>query len=215
MGVIRVLGRAERTVSFDRMKLTVEFQRRGADIGALTRDVQLELDALLEALANRGIPAADLRVEAERSHFETYPEPGTNVVMKSVSIARVLDRRELNALIETIAASAPNAHHSVEFSYADTASLDIALIEDAVRDARLRAESVARALGEDLGAVEKVDLTAGGVTPLPRAMALGASVMEFDGREEKRADDLEAGETTFVKEVVAEWIVGADRKGED
>lgn len=208
MGIIRVQGRSERTVEFDRMRLVIEFELRGPDVGALSRTVDRDVEELLTALADSGISASDVRVDAERSRFEPYPEPGTSVYTKSLSISRALDRVELNALIETIASTTPNARHSVEYSYAGEASLDLELIGEAVSDARARAGAIARALGEDLGPVEKVDLTGPGYGPAPRMMALSESAMDMGGRQAKQADDLSAGEVTFTKELVAEWFVG-------
>lgn len=208
MGIIRVQGRSERTVTYDRVRLLIEFELRGSDVGALTRTVGRDVEELLAALADLGIPAIDIRVDTERSRFEPYPEPGTNVYTKSLSISRRLDRTELNTLVETVAAATPGARHSIEYSYANEAALDLELIKEAVADARAKAEAIARALGEDLGAVEKVDLTGSGYGPAPRLMALSESAMDMGGRQAKQADDLSAGEVTFVKELIAEWTVG-------
>ena len=150
-----------------------------AGVSVLNADVRVALDrvservsSLTQALKAAGVAECDVRT----SNFSVYSEPtynnqGQPIKMRyrainTVSVT-VRDTAQLGKLLSESVGSGANEIYNVIYTFADQTALERQAREDAVTNAREKAEQLASLGGVELGVVKRIveGGVPGGVTP--------------------------------------------------
>lgn len=125
--------------------------------------------AIRNALAALGIEDSDVKTE-EYSFRPEYSREGKERVVvgyMASNIMRVYVRNVsmVGDVVDTVLANGANTIHSLDFSIRDTDALRKRALESAVKDARSKADAIARALGKSIVGVHHVTENTGAFQP--------------------------------------------------
>ncbi len=165
LGVVRQAATAEQALAAVRQAAADVFARLGA-AGIAARDMQT---------ANLGLRPL------YASHPQDAGQPPQIVGYQASNMlrVRVRDLEALGPVLDAVARAGANQFSGLSFGLQDPAGLEMQAREAAVRDARARAEALARAAGVELGAVLSITDQSGGPAPvmMMRDMAARAEAM--------------------------------------
>ena len=207
---ISVVGRAAETRAPDFAEVTVGIEARGATAAAA-------LDAASKAVAGvsaqaraLGVPPADIGTAAVSLQVATrsVTRPGGAVTEEpdgyragNMVSVRLGDMDRLGDLLRQALDSGANRIDGVSFGLRDPDKAESALQLAAARDARVRAEALADAVGAKLGPL--CTLSTGGAAPTPMMSRALAAPMPAKGRRVP----IEAGTLQLSSEVSANFAV--------
>ncbi|HPD44893.1 MAG TPA: SIMPL domain-containing protein [Candidatus Woesebacteria bacterium] len=126
---------------------------------------------LIQALKDFGIPEADLKTQSMNlNEEEIYPTKGKQWrAYNSIEII-LRETAKAAALADLLAKSGANNIYGPNYSFEDTSMVSKTLYDEAIKDAREKAEMIAKAAGRRLGRVIQVDDSgSSAVYPLYRA----------------------------------------------
>jgi len=138
-----------------------------------TRQSDRRLQAVIEALTAAGIAESDI----QEAHYNLYAEerfdPATGQpsgevtyrVSKGLSV-KVRDLTQVGAVLTAVVEAGATSISGVTFSMADTTVLEATAREQAVADAKARAQSLAELGGVELGEVVAISEVIGGPGPV-------------------------------------------------
>lgn len=205
---ITVVGRGEVKVKPEVANTTVGVEALAPTVDAAMEDAQKRMDAVLAALEKLGIATKDIQTSNFSINFERTGSPmpvpagGTKTqasqpegfyrVSNMVQITiRDLDQ-VANVIDEAVKAGANNVW-GINFGLDDTDALEEQAREDAVTNARARAESLAKLTGVTVGDVVSISEVVGNVPQPMYSMA--------EGRGGGGGTPVEPGEVTFTTQI--------------
>jgi hypothetical protein len=151
-------------------------QSRSADPGAAVDDTTAKMNAIIAALKALGVEEKDIQT----SNFSVYAQQDfdsvtgrsettfTYVADNTVTVT-VRDLSKVGEVLGSAVAAGANNIYGVNFSVSDPAALEAEARDEAMADAKSRAEQLARAAGVTLGAPMTISEYSGG--PVPFAVA--------------------------------------------
>jgi hypothetical protein len=166
---ITVVGRGEARGAPDRASINLGVETRGATAAEALAQNNTQMAALVAKLKELGIQGADIQTSGFNVgtdyDYEARQVRGY-IVSNSVAVT-VRDLASVGSLLDQMVQAGANNIYGISFSVADTKALEAAAREQAIADAKERAEQMAQAAGVSLGEVLVVSEVVGGVTPMP------------------------------------------------
>jgi len=210
---ITVIGQGEAHGRPDVARTSLGVDVIASRVGSAVDQANSRMRAVLDAVKGAGISEKDIRTTDFSIFFEQSPEPprsnaagnappaGNYHVRNSVEVT-IRDLRRVSDVLDGAIAAGANAVSGISFTVDDPAPLRARAREAAVADARMRAETLARASEVALGAVISISEQVGGPRPImTRALAMSAG------------PPVESGELTESAEIEAVFeIVGPQKR---
>lgn len=186
---ITVIGRGEVKAQPDTANTNIGVEVTASTVDEAMTRAKERMAALLAALKALGISEKDIQTSNFSVYFErTSTEmpaprseggsdqqmPGFYRVSNMVQVT-IRDLEQVGEVLETAVKAGANNIWGINFSVSDPATLEAAARENAVKDARARAQALAGLHGVELSGVMAVSEVIGGATPvfMEAAKALG------------------------------------------
>lgn len=186
---ITVIGRGEVKAQPDTANTNIGVEVTAPTVDEAMAQAKERMAALLAALKALGIAEKDIQTSNFSVYFErtstdmptprseggnAQQMPGFYRVSNMVQVT-IRDLEQVGEVLETAVKAGANNIWGINFSVSDPATLEAAARENAVKDARARAEALAGLHGVELGGVMAVSEVVGGATPvfMEAAKALG------------------------------------------
>lgn len=134
------------------------------------KDVNTKMEALIKAAKDFGINQNDIKTQS-LSYYQNEEMYYDNGVQKSrkgqwrVSNSIEITLREIDkasAMADMLASSGANNVYGPNFQFDDTTEFENALFEQAIKNAKIKAENIAKSSGRSLGKVISVNEGVGG-----------------------------------------------------
>ena len=164
---ITVRGTGKISAKPDRISVSLTVEAKDPDYAAAMEKADRDADAISEAVLGAGIDGDALRMENfnVRADYESVHDERGNwknvfagyAVTRTYVLLFPLDAAVLSALLGGIGASEASPQLSVSFVLSDPEGAKRDALEGAVRDAREKAELLARASGCELGTLLSVE----------------------------------------------------------
>jgi uncharacterized protein len=176
VSVISVVGNGEVRVAPDTASVRLGVTRQAQTGQAAQQEVNVVLRAILEGITGLGIPERHIRT-SQLSLFPVYaqerPEPMreprepriAGYRATSTVTVRVEDLRQVGPVVDAALTAGANQLEGVQFTLRDDTQVREQALSEAVREARNKAEVIARALDVRLGRV--IEVAEGGVSFIP------------------------------------------------
>lgn len=208
---IAVTGTGTVTLAPDTAYFSAGVTDMNADITAVQNSVNTKTTAIIEALRLGGV---DVTKDAKTSGYSVqpqynYPQNGSPMltgyrVTNSVNVT-VRDINKAGQLLSVVTQAGANQVGSVSFGLADPEAANSMAREQAVLNARSRAETLAKASGIAIGAVMTVDDQSN--TPPPRPVAFAAASSASGGSNAAVAPPIQTGETSVTATVRVTYTI--------
>lgn len=203
--LITMSGTGEVRAAPDQAELSAGVVSEARTAAAALADNSANMNAVFAALKTLGVPAKNIRT----SGFSVTPQyPPYNSkeerhiigyqVSNTVTV-KLDDQKKLGPALDALVAAGANQIFSVGFSISDPKPLLLKAREEAVKDARLKAETYARAAGVSLGPVQSIGES--GAEP-PRPMVMVTAM-----RAAAAPTPVAAGEQTVRATVTVTWQI--------
>lgn len=146
------------------------------------KEVNTKMEALVKAAKDFGISGTDIKTQSLSfyQNEETYYDNGVQKSRKGqwrVSNSIEITLREIDkasAMADMLASSGANNVYGPNFQFDDTSEFENSLFEQALKNAKTKAETIATASGRKLGKVISVDEGVGGGNIYPMMASKGA-----------------------------------------
>ncbi len=187
---ITVIGRGEVKTQPDTANTNIGVEVTAPTVDEAMSQAKERMAALLAALKELGIAEKDIQTSNFSVYFERTSSdmpaprsgdgstdqqaPGFYRVSNMVQVT-IRDLEQVGQVLETAVKAGANNIWGINFSVSDPATLEAQARENAVQDARARAEALAGLHGVELGSVVAVSEVIGGASPVfaEAAKALG------------------------------------------
>lgn len=187
---ITVIGRGEVKAQPDTANTNVGVEVTAPTVDEAMAEAETRMEALLKALKALGIAEKDVQTSNFSINFERTqtdgatprPEgatgdqqvPGFYRVSNMVQVT-IRDMEQVGAVLEAAVKAGANNIWGISFSVSDPQALEAQARENAVQDAKARAEALAELHNVELGSVMAVSEVVGGASPVfaDAAKALG------------------------------------------
>lgn len=163
---ISVTGHGSVKARPDTVELAMTVRGEGKAYADAEKMAAERYSAIAQALVLCGIAAGDVRTagyDVETAYEDVRDKQGmSRRIAKGytcdhrLSVCFGLDMKLLGAVLEAISASGASPELSIAFTVRDSAKLELEALAAAAREARSRAEALAAAMGERLGALVSV-----------------------------------------------------------
>jgi uncharacterized protein len=206
---ITVVGRGEVKTKPDLATTTVGVEALGPTVDAAMADAEARMNSVLDALKKMGIADKDLQTSNFSINFERQSDPqpvtaqatpgkftppsGFYRVSNMVQV-NIRDLATVGDVIDTAVKAGANNVWGINFSLENTDKLEAQAREDAVKDARARAESLAGLTNVQVGDVISVSEVIGS-QPVPIYASAKAEGLGGGGTPS------EPGEVTFTTQI--------------
>ncbi|MBO6052140.1 MAG: SIMPL domain-containing protein [Clostridia bacterium] len=164
---ITVRGTGKISAKPDRISVSLTVEAKDPDYAAAMTKADLDADAISEAVREAGIEEDALRMANfnVRADYESVHDEHGNwknvfagyAVTRTYTLLFPLDTDVLSAFLGNVGASEASPQLSVSFVLSDPDKAKRDALEDAVRDAREKAELLAQASGCELGTLLSVE----------------------------------------------------------
>ena len=185
---IRVTGHSEKHVRPDTVRLTLAVERTDHDHAAALRATEDAAQAVKDALLRAGVREEDVRALGLRCEprYETATDENgirTRIFAGYTASRRIraqfaADPAALGSVLEALSASGAAPEASTEYLFAGYDALRDELVACAVKDAKQRAKTIAKAAGVKLKRVLHAEYGGHGM-PVVRAAALRMNAAEL------------------------------------
>ena len=175
-GTIQVTGQAQVSVPADlvRISFTVETEARAA--GEATAENAQKMEAVISAIRSMGVPGLDvetfgysLRPEYEVSREGTGTRAISGYRVQNNIRVTFPDVEATGSVLDGAVEAGANRVTNLQFEASDTRSARLEALREAVTSARLQAETIASAMGAELGIA--LEVQGGANAPNPRSPA--------------------------------------------
>jgi uncharacterized protein len=175
---ISVSGNGEAAGTPDLASINAGVQSMAATVNEAATSNQAAVARIMKALESAGIAKKDIRTvdygiwPEQRYDPQRAEEPRITGyrVTNSVQVT-VRDIGRVGDILAAVTNAGANSVNGITFGVADTAGLEARAREAAMKDARTKAEALAKLAGEQLGEVLQISLSSGGGYPMPMKMA--------------------------------------------
>ena len=160
----------------DQAAITLGVVTRAETAGEAQQENAAKATAIREALSALGIEDEDVKTE-EYNFRPEYSRTGNERVVVGYTASNTMRVRVrkvalVGDVVDAVLASGANTIHSLDFSIKDTDALRRRALESAVKDARDKADAIARALGKSIVGVHHVSENTGSFQPRQSNMML-------------------------------------------
>lgn len=158
MGTMKIIGKAERKYTCDRMTVSI---RVVADEPTHDRAVQRcmnDSEALLKELNQNGFDLSHVKLNSHSVSTRRYDNKPYIEAERSIEIETAFDMQLINYLTGLVENNHYNADINTDFSVPDLAGIHHQLIEEAFKDSRTKAETLAAVMGQRITGIEKVEV---------------------------------------------------------
>lgn len=201
---IQVAGAGRATAAPDSARVDIGVEAFSKSLARATEDANARMGQVLAVLREAEIPAEDVRttrydVFVERRH-DDRGQPGevTGFRVSTSAQVRIRELAKVGPILDKVVAAGSNQVHSLTLEKADPTADQARALGDAYKDARAKAEELARAAGVKLGKLVAVSESAASGPPVPyfRAEAMA-----------KAAAPVATGELEFTASVLATFAI--------
>lgn len=149
MGKITVIGHAEREVSYDQVTVTISFKANEKNATRASEAVIRQCEAFLASLKKKGIAVNQIHL-GEDSIEESYRtrDEGTIVATRSIKMDIPYNMDFMNYLLKLIQEQDSDVVYKTSYRLSDEKKIHDELMQEAMRDSKAKAESLAEALGQ-------------------------------------------------------------------
>lgn len=192
----------------DQAAVTLGVVTRASSAGEAQQENAAKATAIRDALAALGIAGEDIKTEDYIFRPEYSRERDERNVIVGYTAAnairvRVRDVALVGDVVDAALANGANTIHSLDFSIRDTNALRKKALESAVKDARDKADAIARALGKSIVGIHHVTENTGMFQP---RRSNGMMMMKsMDAAVE--STPIEAGTMSLTADVHIEFIL--------
>lgn len=178
---VSVTGTGEAQAPPDQAQISAGVQSFGDTVVAASRDNEAKLSRIMRALAAEGIEERDLgtsnySIWAEQNYDQPDAPQIKGYHVSNVVNVIIKDIARTGEVLAAVTNAGANSIHGIQFGVSDTAELEGTAREQAMADARRRAESLARLANVELGHVISISTSSGtGPVPLMRANRMEVS----------------------------------------
>lgn len=208
---ISVTGHGEARGAPDIARVTIGIEVRAQAAAEATEQANRQASAITAAITGSGVAAPDIQTQNFSINFEQQPEPyppqpsaaaaataaeaprGFYRVSNSLLVT-VRDVSKLGAVLGAATGAGANNIWGITFEIDDSTKLEAQAREEAVKEARARAEQLASLAGVKLGKVVSVSELGGGGAP----MSGGA---QFNMKAARSDVPVQGGELTISQDV--------------
>jgi uncharacterized protein YggE len=160
--LIRVQGSGKVSSTPDTVIVGLGLKSEHKDYAKATADAARKLELLRAALPKAGLAADQLKTESFNIGVEYDYQAGTQTfraysVKHHLSLRLPFEPVELGRVLTAVMESGTKAHVTLTFTATDAEAVKRRVLEEAVHKARSRAELIARAAGQQLGAVRSIE----------------------------------------------------------
>ena len=160
--LIRVQGSGKVSSTPDTVIVGLGLASEHKDYAKATADAARKLELLRAALPNADLTAEQLKTESFNIGVENDYQAGTQTfraysVKHHLSLCLPFEPVQLGRVLAVVMASGSKANVTLCFTVADAEAVKRRVLEEAVRNARSRAEVIAHAAGRQLGAVHSIE----------------------------------------------------------
>jgi len=169
---IRVGGEGRASAAPDVAVVTVGVEAIGKDLTRTRADADARMRQVLAAVKAAGVDPKDVQtarydVRIERPWKDGQPGPITGYHVSNLARAKVRDLAKLGDVLDRVGAAGSNAIQGLTFEKEDSAREKARALADAVNEARVKAEALAKAAGVGLGDLQSITENVQGAQPLP------------------------------------------------
>ena len=207
MGTMKIIGKAERKFTCDRMTIDI---RVIADEPTHDRAVQKcmnDSEALLKDLQSSGLELNQIKLNNHSVSTRHYDNKPYIQAERGIEIEAAFDMKLINHLTDLIQTSHYNADICTGFSVSDLAGIHRQLIEEAFKDSRKKAEIIAALMGQKIAGIEKVEVGDRYDDDYLSDYQIGESEFVSRKKASLASDQLSATDTEESETVTVIWIL--------
>ena len=212
---LSVTGMGESIGVPDEAKLSLGVQRRAADAATATAETSAAMAKIISALVDSGVAREDIRTLQisvwEDRRWDPPPKPmpmgaeggveRIEYVANNMLEVRVTDLDAIGKILGAASEAGVNQMHGIQLEVGDDSKLEQAALDDALADARAKAELLAKSSGVELGPIVAIRVGTAGSSIPPMPMAADRSF-------EKAADvPVEPGQVTMHQTVWVKYAI--------
>jgi len=178
---ITVVGMGKASGTPDVANVNVGVETQADTVQQAVADNRAKMTKLLDTLKELSIADKDIQTTNYGVYTQQQPGPDgksmgatTYHVNNQVNVT-VRDVNKLGDVLDTVVAAGANNIYGVNFSVADTSTLQADARAKAIADAKARAESLAKLTGVTLGDVVSVSEVIGGLGPIYEGARMAAA----------------------------------------
>lgn len=191
----------------DQASITLGVITRGSTASEAQQDNAAKASAVKDALIALGIEEKDIKTEEYRFNPEYSREKNErNVIVgytaSNIIRVKVRDVAIVGDVIDVALANGANTVHSLDFSIRDTEGLRKKALENAVKDARSKADAIAHALGVSIVGVRHVTENTGMFQSRGNNGMMMAKSMDM-----AEATPIEAGDMSLTADVHIDFVL--------
>ena len=180
---IAVSGEGKVSVPPDSASFTVGVEATAKSVGAATAEVTAKMKAVLDAVANAGVAAKDVRtvrydVAIDRPWKDGKQQPIAGYRVSTAADVKVRELSRLGKILDAVTAAGSNQLNSVRMEKLDPRPQQLEALALAYGAGREKAKAIAIAAGVELG--DFVTVSEGGISPRPMMMPMMARLMAAD-----------------------------------
>jgi uncharacterized protein YggE len=159
---ISVVGFGEALGKPDEAQVTVGVDTFAPVVTDATAENEATIAAILDSLDQAGISAEDIQTSnyslwAEQKYGDNGPEGIAGYRISNQVMVLIRDVTKVEEVLAAATAAGANSIYGVQFSVADPAALQAEAREQALQDARQRAETLANLSGMTVGDIQIID----------------------------------------------------------
>jgi hypothetical protein len=173
-GTIQVTGQAQIRVPADQVRISFTVETEGASAGEATTQNARKMEAVIAAVRGMGIPALhvetfgyNLRPEYEISREGTGTRTISGYRVQNNIRVTLPDVDATGSVLDRAVEAGANRVANLQFEASDTRSARLEALREAVASAREQAETIASAMGVQLGIA--LEIQGGASAPNPRS----------------------------------------------
>jgi uncharacterized protein len=180
---IAVSGEGRVSVAPDSASFTVGVEATARTVGAATAEVNTRMKAVLDAVAQAGVPAKDVRtvrydVTIDRPWKDGKQQPVAGYRVSTAADVKVRELAKLGRILDAVTAAGSNQLQSLRMEKLDPRPQQLEALAQAYAAAREKAKAIALAAGVELG--DFLSVSEGGASPRPMVMPMMARSMAAD-----------------------------------
>ncbi len=197
----------------DEAKLSLGVQRRAPDAATATAQTSAAMDEIIAALVGAGVAKENIRTlqlsvwEDRRWEPRPMPSGGPDAGVEKIEYVasnmlevRVKDLDAIGKILAAASEAGVNQMHGIQLEVGDESELEQEALDDALADARAKAELLAKSSGVRLGPIVAIRVgSTGGSTPPPIPYAAD--------RMEKADVPVERGQVTMQQTVWVKYAI--------
>jgi uncharacterized protein YggE len=197
---ISVHGTGIVTAKPDMATIQLGVQIQDVSLNKAQTDAASKMDAIMSQLKSAGIDEKDIstsqyNVEPVMDYRDNQPPVVTGYRVTNIVSVKARDLTKLGKMIDDVVGSGANSLYGISFGFADPTALMRQAREEAMKDARAKAEQLAQLGGVGLGAPLIIDDGGSSVPPVAvpmataeKSLAAGAATPISPGQQEIRVE---------------------------